>query len=81
MSTDDELTTDNQQAKYLRDNPGVESALWAEWVGVVCGWGNMEPPTVEEWSALKANFHHSKAPVESVAELKTMRAKQPGVRS
>ena len=75
MSIDDELTQEEQTALYLQQNPGVESGLWAEWVGVVCGWDKIAPPTTKEWAALKANFHHGKAPIDSVAELKAMRNK------
>ena len=59
--------------EYLRDNPALESSLWSEWVQVVCGWDKIPNPTQEEWTRLKANFYHGKAPIESVAELKKMR--------
>lgn len=71
---DDELTQEEQNAEYLRQNPAVESGLWAEWVGVVCGWDKIEMPTHAEWRALRANFYSGKAPVDSVAELKRLRA-------
>jgi hypothetical protein len=74
MWDDEELTPEEQNSQYLQQNPHVESGLWAEWVGVVCGWDKIPLPTPEEWSKLKANFYHGKAPVESVAELKKMRA-------
>lgn len=69
----EELTQEEQNAQYLQENPHIESALWAEWVGVVCGWNKIPHPTPEEWSKLKANFYHGKAPIDSVAELKKMR--------
>lgn len=62
-------------AEYLQQNPQIESGLWAEWVGVVCGWDKIPNPTQEEWTKLRANFYHGKAPIESVAELKKMRLK------
>lgn len=71
---DSYLTPEEQNAQYLRDNPGVESGLWTEWVGVVCGWDKISPPNTEEWAKLRANFYHGKAPIDSVAELKKMRA-------
>lgn len=74
MWDDYELTPEEQNAEYLRQNPHIESAMWAEWVGVVCGWDKIAPPTQEEWIKLKANFHHGKAPIDSVAELKKMRS-------
>ncbi len=70
---DEELTQEEQNAHYLQENPDIESGLWAEWVGVVCGWDKIPYPTPEEWNKLKANFYHGKAPIESVAELKKMR--------
>jgi hypothetical protein len=73
MWDDEELTQEEQSAQYLQDNPHIESGLWAEWVGVVCGWDKIPHPTPEEWNKLKANFYHGKAPIESVAELKRMR--------
>jgi hypothetical protein len=74
MWGDDELTQEQQNAEYLRQNPGIESGLWAEWVGVVCGWDKIPHPTQEEWTKLRANFYHGKAPIDSVAELKKMRS-------
>ena len=74
MWDDEEPTQEEQNAQYLQQNPGIESSLWAEWVGVVCGWDKIAPPTQEEWAKLKANFHHGKAPIDSVAELKKMRS-------
>jgi hypothetical protein len=70
------LTPEEQNARYLQQNPGVESGLWAEWVGVVCGWDKIPLPTAEEWAKLKATFHHGKAPIDSVAELKKMRGQK-----
>ena len=64
---------EERDAKYLRDNPALESGLWAEWVGVVCGWEKMPPPNTEEWAVLKSKFYSGKAPVDSVAELKKLR--------
>lgn len=74
MMWDDELTPEEQNAQYLQQNPHVECRLWAEWVGVVCGWDKIPPPTQEEWIKLRANFYHGKTPNESVAELKRMRS-------
>jgi hypothetical protein len=74
MWDDEELTQEQQNAEYLQQNPGIESGLWAEWVGVVCGWDKIAPPNTEEWTKLRANFYHGKAPVDSVAELKKMRS-------
>lgn len=68
------LTPEEQNARYLRDNPAIESGLWAEWVGVVCGWDKIPLPTQDEWTKLRANFYSGKAPIDSVAELKRMRA-------
>ncbi len=73
---DDELTSEEQNAQYLQQNPQVETGLWTEWVGVVCGRDQIPLPTHEEWSKLRANFYHGKAPVDSVAELKKMRNEQ-----
>jgi hypothetical protein len=70
---EDSWTQEERDSKYLRDNPGLESSLWAEWVGVVCGWDKIPLPTSEEWAVLKSNFYHGKAPIDSVAELKKMR--------
>ena len=68
-----ELTPEEQNAEYLQQNPAVESGLWAEWVGVVCGRDKIPLPTTEEWTALRGKFYSGKAPVDSVAELKRMR--------
>jgi len=70
------LTPEEQNAMYLRDNPALESSLWAEWVGVVCDRDKIPYPTHEEWAKLRANFYSGKAPIDSVAELKKMRATQ-----
>ena len=73
MWDDEELTQEQQNALYLQQNPAIESGLWAEWVGVVCDWDKIPHPSSEEWTKLRANFYHGKAPIESVAELKKMR--------
>jgi hypothetical protein len=70
------LTPEEQNSRYLQDNQHIESGLWAEWVGVVCGWDKIPMPTLEEWAKLRANFYHGKAPIDSVAELKKMRNKE-----
>jgi hypothetical protein len=70
---DEYLTPEEQNAKYLRDNPALESRLWTEWVGIVCDRDKIPYPTHEEWTKLRANFYHGKAPIDSVAELKKMR--------
>ena len=69
-----ELTPEEQNAEYLRQNPAVESSLWAEWVGVVCGWDKIPPPSPAEWGHLRERFYHGKAPIASVADLKALRA-------
>ena len=74
MWDDEELTQEEQNAQYLQQNPHIESGLWAEWVGVVCDWDKIPHPSPEEWTKLRANFYHGKAPIESVAELKKMRS-------
>jgi len=74
MWNDDELTPEEQDAQYLRDNPSVEGGLWAEWVEVVCGWEKIPTPTQEEWKKLRANWHSGKMPIISVDELKKMRS-------
>jgi hypothetical protein len=67
------LTPEEQNAQYLQQNPDIEIGLWQEWVGVVCDRQKINPPTAQEWARLKARFHHGKAPVDSVAELKLLR--------
>ena len=74
MWDDDELTPEQQNARYLQQNPHIESGLWTEWVGVVCGWDKIPLPTEEEWTKLRAEFYHGKTPDDSVAELKRMRS-------
>ena len=76
MWADEELTPAEQNAQYLQQNPHVESGLWAEWVGVVCGWDKIPQPTQEEWTNLRANFYHGKTPADSVVELKKMRGEE-----
>ena len=76
MWDEEELTQEQQNAEYLQQNPALESSLWAEWVCVVCGWDKIDLPTQEEWTKLKENFYHGKAPIDSVAELKKMRGIQ-----
>ena len=71
-----DLTQEEQNSQYLQQNPQIESGLWAEWVGVVCGWDKIPQPSQDEWSKLRSNFYHGKAPIESVAELKRIRNKQ-----
>lgn len=75
MLDDYELTPEEENARYLRDNPGLESSLWSEWVGVVCRREEIPMPSNEEWTYLKSRFYSGKAPVDSVAELKKMRSK------
>ena len=69
-----ELTPEEQNGLHLQQNTLLESSLWTEWVGVVCGWEKIPLPTAEEWTKLRAEFYHGKAPVDSVAELKRMRS-------
>ena len=73
VENDDEyLTPEEQNAQYLRSNPGMECGLWTEWVLVVCGWDKIDPPSSDEWGKLRANWYSGKAPVDSVTELKKM---------
>jgi hypothetical protein len=74
----EELTQEEQDDNYLRENPSVESGLWAEWIVVVCGWDKISPPTTDEWVKLRANFYHGKMPIDSVKELKQMRIQNVG---
>jgi hypothetical protein len=74
MWYEEESTPEQKNAEYLWQNPGIESELWAEWVCVVCGRDKIPNPTEEEWTKLRANFYHGKAPIDSVAELKKMRS-------
>jgi hypothetical protein len=71
-----ELTPTEETAEYLQQNPAAESALWSEWVQVVCGWEKIAAPSPAEWEALRANFYSGKMPIESVDELKALRLKQ-----
>jgi hypothetical protein len=71
-----DLSPEEEDDLYLRDNPAIESSLWSEWVCVVCDWDKIPYPNQEEWTRLRANFYHGKAPIESVAELKKIREKQ-----
>ena len=73
MWDNEEPTQEEQNSQYLQQNPHIESGFWAEWVCVVCDWDKIPHPTSEEWSKLRANFYHGKAPIDSVAELKKMR--------
>lgn len=50
-----------------------EYSLWKEWVGVVCGYDNIEPPARAEMEYLRSRFYSGKAPVDSVQELKAHR--------
>jgi hypothetical protein len=73
-SDDDQyLTPEEQNARYLQQNPNVEIGLWAEWVMVCCTRDRIPPPTEQEWTQLRAKFYHGKAPVDSVVELKHLR--------
>lgn len=67
------LTPEEQNAEYLRQNPALESSLWREWVEVVCRHEKIALPTQDEWTKLRSNFYHGKAPIDSVDELKKMR--------
>lgn len=67
------LTPEEENDNYLRQNPALESALWEEWVGVICERQKIAYPTASEWDYLRSNFYHGKAPLDSVAELKTFR--------
>jgi hypothetical protein len=72
--TDSELTPEEENAAYLSANPAIEGGLWAEWVLVVCGWEKITKPTDVEWGVLRRGFYPGKAPVDSVVDLKRMRA-------
>lgn len=72
----DELSQEEQNQQYLQANPALEMSLWREWVEVVCGWDKIPTPTTREWESLVSNFYHGKAPIDSVVELKKMRAYQ-----
>jgi hypothetical protein len=74
MWYEEEPIPEQKNAEYLWQNPHIESLLWAEWVRVVCERDKIPHPTPEEWTKLKANFYHGKAPIDSVAELKKMRS-------
>lgn len=69
----DEMTPEEQNAEYLRENPALESSLWSEWVEVVCDRDKIPFPTAEEWTMLRSKFYHGKAPISSVDELKKIR--------
>ncbi len=74
------LTPEEQNAEYLQQNPALESALWSEWVGVVCEREQIVHPTAGEWDYLRSKFYRGKAPIDSVAELKSFRnSKSSGV--
>lgn len=70
---DDELTPEEENAAYLRQNPAVEGGLWEEWVRVCCDWDKIPHPSHEEWNKLRANWCNNKAPIESKNELRKMR--------
>lgn len=69
----DELTPEEENAEYLRQNPALECSLWAEWVEVVCDREKIARPSPTEWDMLKKRFYHGKMPITSVDELKKMR--------
>lgn len=69
----EELTPEEENARYLQQNPGAEYNLWREWVGVVCDWNHVPHPTFNEWNVLCANFYPGKTPNNSFHELKQMR--------
>lgn len=73
MSDWEELTPEEQTSEYLRNNPHIESAMWTEWVCVVCDWDKIPHPNQDEWKTLRSKFYHGKAPIDSVAELKKLR--------
>lgn len=59
---------------YTTCTGGLESALWHEWVLVVCSREKIPDPTQEEWASLKADWSPGKAPVDSVAYLTKLRS-------
>lgn len=73
QNENEEMTPEEENSRYLQQNPYFESSLWAEWVEVVCAQYKIANPTNEEWDKLRENFYHGKAPVASVVELKQMR--------
>lgn len=73
LYNDEYLTPEEQNALYLQHNPHIELGLWREWVEVVCNRERIGLPSDAEWDQLRGRWHHNKAPVASVAELKHMR--------
>lgn len=64
---------DSSALEYLRQHPEEELSLWESWVRTVCRWQKIAPPTDAEWQVIKAKWSHGKAPVDSVAELRSIR--------
>lgn len=70
---DDEMAQEESNNSYLREHPAEELGLWQEWVLVVCRRSSIPPPTGAEWDQLTKRWHHGKAPIQSVDELKELR--------
>ena len=73
MGFDDEMTPEEQNRAYLDANPAAECGLWTEWVGVVCSWDKIAPPTATEWQELRRQFYPGQMPITAVATLKQLR--------
>lgn len=69
----DERTEEESNLDYLKQNPALESGLWADWVETVCGWRKIALPSHNEWAILRMNFYHGKTPENSVNELEALR--------
>lgn len=67
------MTLKDENRDYLRQHPAQELSMWMDWLGAVCGWKKIAPPTGREWDVLTANWSHGKMPVTSVDELQAMR--------
>lgn len=65
---------DEGQDDYLEQNPHIECGMWSEWVVVVCGWDKIEKPNSKEWDYLRSKWYSGMAPIDSVAQLKQLRA-------
>ena len=74
---DDPILGADSDDNYLRDHPAYEMQLWQEWTLLLCARMSMAQPTGREWDALMKTWHHGKAPLDSVDELKQLRAATP----
>lgn len=71
---DDPTLGADSDGNYLLDHPAYEMQLWQEWTLLLCARMSMAQPTGREWGALMKTWHHGKAPLASVDELKQLRA-------